>query len=430
MKNKDNINEKLNTVVEEGEFKDEDTPIWEEFRNEMIITNNNLDKYSKLEGKDRKIAVEELKKLLVDINFKNAFVLLAKNKSLNTAIYELLYELGVDEINKQLANNPSVFFDVLENTNINSNNNEIEHTVEINGDPKVGTIVNIGQFHKRPEFNNEQMAQVGEYQYKILLELLKNKPKHVFLESLYEDFSLDHPERSGDAANFIKSVFGNGKMDVVPNNLQREIIAEDGAAFVYAYLNDDVFIHKVLTKEESDLIDKSISNSEEGWADKMFKEREKFASREVKTFLSENPGEKVYIIFGSAHSFEDDFKSERPPVLERVQFKMPDFKIDISNKKLSNLNDISGNEIGPITSYIADSKDNSQLQLLAILKAVKISDWGFQHIKNEKGQLLALDKLEFDKDLYSKNNDGILKDYLLKLAVSDIVRLKIQSIID
>jgi hypothetical protein len=185
------------------------------------------------------------------------------------------------------------------------------------------TVIFIEQLHDRPEFNEEQKSVVGEYQFKILKVLAEKKPKHIFVESLYEDFPPDHPERNGPMAQVARLLFPERKIPEKPTIIQLDFLIAKGGAFVYAYLFDDVTLHRTINKDESDAIDQKVAA--EGISTNacfILTQREEYATHEIMQFFNNNPDENnAVLIYGAAHIFRDDFeKQDNPPCLVSFNF--------------------------------------------------------------------------------------------------------------
>ncbi len=211
--------------------------------------------------------------------------------------------------------------------------------LEINGNDSVGRVLYIRQLHDFPGLTSQETREVVDYQLHILDELERERPNHVFLESLTEDY----PPRSKFQPRpapfqLIRNVFPAG----VPRELsmsQRKLLLEEGAGMIYAALRDEVFLHKTWTREEAEenyrrLVqgtgrealapDEAVKDL--GWiiqleknVPEVFAARETMAVREVLNLLEKDPGAKAALIFGAAHEFADDFKKQtKVPTLRSV----------------------------------------------------------------------------------------------------------------
>jgi len=166
------------------------------------------------------------------------------------------------------------------------------------------------QLHNRPEFNETQRMAVGRSQHKILKELYDLDAKHIFVESLYEDFMPDDPARDSKGINMASAVnlyFPEGYQNNV-TQLQLDMLCELGAAKVYAYLNKDVTLHRTLDKQESDEIDKRVNEELAiGTLDLeyIFDRREKLAVEQINSVIKEGEVNELVLIYGAAHEFRN-----------------------------------------------------------------------------------------------------------------------------
>lgn len=319
-------------------------------------------------------------------------------------------------------------------------NSRADVTLENDGNPDVGRIVNIQQLHDRPEFTEKQREFVAEYQFEILRFLNRQEFEHVFVESLYEN--LRPQDKEGELiTDAVKLAFKDG-IPSKPNELQKEMLVELGAAQVYAYFRDSVFLHKTYTPEESRKIDETIEKlghySEESFQ-LMMSRREELATREIELFLSKNRGATVALIFGAFHSFKKYFSDADSPALYSVDYP------EVRSRSFSSfthedplavrsevteelLSKIDGNDIDKISGFIYNAKSNPDLQLRAIRKSTQIQDWVIQHISDAKVQMEALPKFELDREKFFRINRESLKEFLLKNAADEEVRKSIEAL--
>ncbi|KAB2842412.1 hypothetical protein F9K50_02085 [bacterium] len=217
--------------------------------------------------------------------------------------------------------------------------------LEINGNDSAGRVLYIRQIHDFPGLTSQETREIADYQRHILEELEREKPNHVFLESLTEDYpprSKFHP-RPGPF-QLIRNVFPAG----VPRELsmrQRKLLLEEGAGMIYAALRDEVFLHKTWTREEAEenyrrlvrgtgreALDPDEAVKDLGWiiqleknVPEVFDARETMAVREVRNLLEKDPRAKAALIFGAAHEFADDFKKQaKVPTLRSVVWEPHD----------------------------------------------------------------------------------------------------------
>ncbi|MDL1872533.1 hypothetical protein FBR05_10030 [Deltaproteobacteria bacterium PRO3] len=217
--------------------------------------------------------------------------------------------------------------------------------LEINGNDSAGRVLYIRQMHDFPGLTSQEAREVADYQRHILNELEREKPNHIFLESLAEDYpprSKFHP-RPGPF-QLIRNVFPSG----IPRELnasQQKLLLEAGAGMIYAALRDEVFLHKTWTEEEAEenyrrlykgtgreALAPEEAVKDYGWiiqleknVPEVFDARETMAVREVMHLLEKERGAKAALIFGAAHEFADDFKKQaKVPTLRSVVWEPGD----------------------------------------------------------------------------------------------------------
>lgn len=237
--------------------------------------------------------------------------------------------------------------------------------IEIEGDPKIGTVYFVRQFH-RHRLAMAINREVGEYQLAILRELTERKPAHVFKESLTEDLSpqeLADPlgrytskEHRASQENVRKAFEGQWS---VTNSVQRGYIGKLGADLVYGLINPGVSLHKTWTQDEETefynrmrpaykaaearMQEAEKKHREENearvtgyyswqgnvedyytdeerklwqWLKRDF--RESCAIQQIRNFLREHPGESVTLVYGGAHTFCAFNEEKEKPVVISV----------------------------------------------------------------------------------------------------------------
>lgn len=302
----------------------------------------------------------------------------------------------------------------------------VEIRTEIEGDPKIGTIIYVRQLHQPPPNNpitKDELKEIAAYQYDIIDFLRERKAEHLFEEGQTEDippgkfleFKLKNSLESG-FEHFIQSLFRKKKEAIVAEEF--ELVAEQGSNF-YAVLNPKATLHKTFTPEQKEERERlRQTKSEEEIRDK----REGWAVAQVKEFLEHNPGATIYLVYGGSHEFQDDFlKWEKPPVLVSIAFEglWPDLdKLNYSNRS-------------EVETALIQTRNRPDLQARIIQRAQAIRVAMFEDIRSEQGQLDAVDKIvelnsvTTEQDYTSAIN--VYKGLLLKGALSQQVKDKIEE---
>lgn len=197
-------------------------------------------------------------------------------------------------------------------------------------------IVYLPQFHWRPEFegNPEITDSVARSQFAIAQAILKDKDRTVFQERLYDDVS-EKDLQSSQMVSVVKMIFPQGMPTSYSNlnDLQKKLLAEEGAAFVLMYLGEIKEIRKTFaSKEQSNAIDQAIEAEAKPYGGLaravqlrvesvmtlIFKKRDEAAVAEVNSYLRKNPGKKIFLVFGGAHDFTpyfpDNFEQAKCPL--------------------------------------------------------------------------------------------------------------------
>lgn len=177
----------------------------------------------------------------------------------------------------------------------------------------------IRQIHDRPELSDRQRRGVGDYQFEILKLLAAMKPREVFEEGRCEAFSTflaTYPR--------ITEAFPGGEVPEAPTGEQRGVLAEYGAALVYAHLFEFVALRPTAPSCE---VEDGLHGLIAGAPSKAIRDslvydvREAFAVQEILRFLAANPREDVVLIYGGLHEFKPEFGAmESGPGLVTVNF--------------------------------------------------------------------------------------------------------------
>jgi len=193
--------------------------------------------------------------------------------------------------------------------------------VELEGDPKLGTVLFIRQVHLPPNFKEDLdfLVLIGNYQLEILRLLEQLRPQHVFTEDSDYTFSPEDLHHGDYRINDfdlkrrlqMRKLFGRRiPRDPDPRLLMGTAVAR--AQLVYAMRHEDVYLRRAAAPEEAHLWDDCRRLGPEA-SDSEFSEvclyrRERVMVREISEFLRKHPGERVALVYGAAHNFADDFK--------------------------------------------------------------------------------------------------------------------------
>lgn len=229
-------------------------------------------------------------------------------------------DVNWDNISKQIGHRLQDRRDNL--LNERSHNPSIATILE--GDSKIWTVLHYKQLHNRPEHWERRDKIVSEFQFAIFKDLMKRKPKHIFLESRIG--SLTPEELKKDELRNAIHITGFGEIGEKPTELQEYWLREFGAGFIYASLMNDVTIHGNYESQEiSDSIDNQIDISD-GLDKKelhlILNKREELITNTMESFLQKNPGTTIVLIYWAAHSFKDDLEKEnnKNPTLKEISF--------------------------------------------------------------------------------------------------------------
>lgn len=223
---------------------------------------------------------------------------------------------------------------------------ELRTRPELTGDKAVGEVLFIRQIHRPPifPFEVEQlssyedaasltvatwagMVKAGIYQAGILDVLVQVQPQHLFLEGATTTFAPEASQRHMEGlraeweAAATHPIYGPFMSRVDPRNPEGQLmmLALFGAGSVYAATFEGVTVHQTTSRDDvvqdGELMDfygekhgsaaQAMNDPEfiAPWMDGM----EDRATRSVIEFLTDNPGEKIVLVFGAAHNFCDDF---------------------------------------------------------------------------------------------------------------------------
>ncbi|MDL1872490.1 hypothetical protein FBR05_09805 [Deltaproteobacteria bacterium PRO3] len=229
-----------------------------------------------------------------------------------------------------------------------SKNPEIRLRIDMAGDPAVGTVYHIRQFHLPPPFLSDEnptldtYETIGAYHKEMLGALEGLKQRHIFVEGLAFDIPANIPrEQMMDLLrrNFPEAVGYLEKQDPVETRHQKDTIltALIGADFLYAFHHPEVTLHKTLTLSEAEFTLRKVDEikkrhggnlrlvaQDPEFLDLALDRREDWATREMIQFLKEHPGESLVLVYGGAHRFCDDFVSAGlAPRMISVWWKKP-----------------------------------------------------------------------------------------------------------
>lgn len=225
-------------------------------------------------------------------------------------------------------------------------NENLRFRVEMAGDPAVGTLIFIRQWHlpnyfitgEVPDYQGYQV--IGNYHKNVFAALESVEAKHVFVESLDRDFP-----GGGDRNefhNFVRRTFPqaiNYLSDQDSPEIREQkitvMLAWMGGAIFYALKYPEISLWKTMTPQEAEFLKakvKEIKKRLGGDLKKMEQDielynlindqRESWALRQMIRFFRENPGEKAALVYGGGHRFCDDFaRAALSPQLISVWWK-------------------------------------------------------------------------------------------------------------
>ncbi|MBP9811891.1 hypothetical protein KBC86_00805, partial [Candidatus Gracilibacteria bacterium] len=222
--------------------------------------------------------------------------------------------------------------------------------VLVEGDPKIGEILHIGQLHQlsvtSPDatimscLSPEGEKKVIKGQRQIYEYLMKLKPDAIFAEGIYE---LTDDEDKALFQLFAAATFiAFGKIQVPPmkevqnifsvfkvknkEELQDRILYMKGGGFVAGILSEKIKgaadVAKDLAAAKDIGLDlttcmaafKKMESLTDPTAipESVKKVREKVALEKIKAYLEKNPGKKVVLVYGAEHNFSEEFSSVFP----------------------------------------------------------------------------------------------------------------------
>lgn len=188
--------------------------------------------------------------------------------------------------------------------------------VDLEGDPEIGTLIFIRQSHLELRFkggrddDTDHLIETLFYQAEIYDLLSELKPKHLFSEGLSRDFPPSQREELQQYFNELNKPWQKHLAKFKDERVkQRFLLTVNGADRYYAAnTEEDIFLHKVQTQEQSEQHKKiKIDEADMSFWKFIINTREEWATREIINFFRDNPGETAVLVFGGAHSFCDDF---------------------------------------------------------------------------------------------------------------------------
>jgi len=208
------------------------------------------------------------------------------------------------------ANNPS--YEALAARVASFGSKDIVQSVEMSGNPLVGTVQLIKQIHNVEGLSFQPKKTVGEYQFEILKLLLREKPLHVFWEGMSEAEAKAVPLELGEP---LGEIIGSKRIPEKPSDPQLWSIASSGAAEVYRRMNPGAFLHLTETAQEREVNDRESEAFPERRREIIYDRREQQAMSKVMAYLAEHPGQTVYLIYGAGHRWgpEDLPEARRAP---------------------------------------------------------------------------------------------------------------------
>ncbi len=215
---------------------------------------------------------------------------------------------------------------------------ELRRETQLEGAPRAGTVLWLGQQHALPEAMEEHMPRdpvqrlafieaTARNQFAALQTLENEGVTHLFVEgfSEAEEVAAVRAARGPDGREY-RELFRRMPRRFEDLNLeQRLALFHYGAEQIYLILHDNVHLHGAATPnhhEENvarmqELMARHRRGEDIAAALEAFDEsRETYAALRVTEFLSSHPEERVALIFGSDHDFADNFTAiENPPRL-------------------------------------------------------------------------------------------------------------------
>ena len=182
----------------------------------------------------------------------------------------------------------------------------------ITGRNATGEITVYGQLHDRSELDLHDRLGVADFQTKLLIQLLHDRPRYVFVESLDcspEDLKWDRIA----SVQQTSKIFPNGFDPLHMTGQQRLYLATAGAKRVYQCLCPEVQVLPTSRRSERSVIEHA-DTLEHGSPERekiIMAGREKLTMTLICNFLKSHPGEHVALIYGAGHVWDvSDFPDQ------------------------------------------------------------------------------------------------------------------------
>ncbi|EKD44147.1 MAG: hypothetical protein ACD_71C00222G0006 [uncultured bacterium (gcode 4)] len=197
---------------------------------------------------------------------------------------------------------------------------EVMERISIEGNKEVWTILYIRQLHKpslqlrNPLYVNEVLPLLTKYQRSIFELLEKQKSEIIFIEGVTSD----------QIPVFISDLRNKRERGKISDN---EILRNFGWAILYELVywkNDEVtFLRSWDINVPKVCGIGTLGKIPMNWKD-CNALREWFLATEIKAYLKENPGKKIYVVYWAVHVIDDDIRSvfgeENLPFVQEVIF--------------------------------------------------------------------------------------------------------------
>ena len=192
--------------------------------------------------------------------------------------------------------------------------------IEMDGDPKIGTIVFFRQYHrtsKKQQDGSIRGPAIAKYQAEILKILEEYQIEHVFGESLTKTgkVPLDGSVNGYNIPSIRKQMGVPPLKD--PTEFQLKIIYTFHAPYTYGIMHPHVTLHATLSPKEQLELQQKLKQAltKDGKARRHFFQetnpiREARATQRMIQFLKKNPGSHIALVYGFGHDFVDDFEKE------------------------------------------------------------------------------------------------------------------------
>ncbi len=213
---------------------------------------------------------------------------------------------------------------------------EVSQVLEVDGDPSLGTIYSIRQYHATPggPTSKDSIDCVFNYQLRVLKELIRLKCDAIFLEECagpycYKDRVLAGLKRFNVFdKNYMASLNEAEKRIIF--TLFKDMVYKLGAAPFYFFFNSDAKFHGTKTEREGQIADDyldyilmtgSTGVTETDEFKRMQYKREEWAIREMMFFFEKNRGSVAVLLYGSYHEFCQELEEYSPrPRLYTIDF--------------------------------------------------------------------------------------------------------------